>query len=499
MGLEWNPIYATGNVAQDEQHKVLFREIGELAMSLLEGVTAEQLQERLRKLAVVLREHMNEEEEQMFLSGCLSDVMIEHAKDHQLFLHHLYQANKEKMTTEEIRVFLRYMSFWLRFHVLTIDRPVAYQIQAIARGVSSRQAFVESVKVACEAMPELLSGLHNTYADLYDSQLNVVRQNNRLRETRKELEENNRLLEVHVANRTAMLTRANEELREKYLALEKVTRELEMTHKQLIQSDKMAAIGQLAAGVAHEINNPIGFINANLGTLNNYVSSFVDLINFYEQVADELPGHIQEKIQLYRKQIEIDYLKADVIDLLAESAEGLERVKQIIQDLKNFARADDAQFVEADLIRGIDSTLNVVWNELKYKAQVHKEYVPLPLVCCVPSQINQVLMNILVNAAHSIEKQGDIWIRTGFDEGQVWIEIQDNGCGMSDDVKSRIFDPFFTTKPVGEGTGLGLSLAYGIIDKHHGQISVVSHPGEGSCFRIVLPLHTGERGITPAQ
>lgn len=490
MGLEWSPIYATGYESQDEQHKRLFREIGELALSLLEGVTTEQLQERLRRLALVLRDHMNDEEEQMFLAGCLSEVMIEHAKDHQLFLHHLYEANKERMSIEEIRVFLRYMSFWLRYHILTIDKPVAYQLQAIERGVSPKQAYMDSSQVACEAMPEVLAGLHHTYADLYDSQLNVVRQNNRLREVRNALEENNRLLEVRVAERTAELTQANERLRQEYEALERVTGELDVTHKQLIQSDKMAAIGQLAAGVAHEINNPIGFVNANLGTLNNYVSLFVDLINFYEQVADELPLAIQEKLLAYRQQIEIDYIKADVIELLTESAEGLDRVKQIIQDLKNFARADDAVFVDADLIRGIDSTLNVVWNELKYKAHVHKEYTSIPLVRCVPSQINQVLMNMLVNAAHAIDKQGDIWIRTGVDAENVWVEIEDNGCGMTEEVRQRIFDPFYTTKPVGEGTGLGLSLAYSIIEKHHGSIDVTSEPGHGSVFRIVLPLNT---------
>lgn len=494
MGLEWSPLYLTGMDAQDEQHKAFFREIGEFALSLLEGINAEALQAQFRDFAGRLREHMNEEEELMFQIGCLPEVMIEHAKDHQLFLHHLYEVNKMQMNLEELRVFLRYMSFWMRYHVLTIDRPVAHQLLAIQRGVSPRQAFLESAAVAHEAMPELFSDLHRTYAELYDSQLNVVRQNNRLRDARNELFTVNQALEDRVNERTGELVRANEQLHEEYTALERVTKELEMTHRQLIQSDKMAAIGQLAAGVAHEINNPIGFVNANLGTLKNYVATFVELINFYEQIADELPKAVQDKLVAYRQQIEIDYVKNDIVDLLAESAEGLDRVKQIIQDLKTFARADDAVFVEADLVRGIESTLNVVWNELKYKTQVHRDFSEtLPRVSCVPAQINQVLMNILVNAAHAIEKQGDIWIRTGYDPQQVWIEIEDNGCGMSEEVRSKIFEPFFTTKSVGEGTGLGLSLAYNIMQKHKGRIEVTSTLGQGSCFRIILP-RTAEQG-----
>lgn len=488
MGLEWSQLYVTGVEAQDEQHQTFFREIGEFALSLLEGVKAETLQARFRDFAVRLRDHMNEEEELMFQVGCLPEVMIEHAKDHQLFLHHLYEVNKMQMSVEELRVFLRYMSFWMRYHVLTIDRPVAHQLLAIQRGVSPKQAYIDSAVVAHEAMPELFSDLHRTYAELYDSQLNVVRQNYRLRDARNELYAINHELEDRVNARTAELTLANERLQDEYTALARVTKELEITHRQLIQSDKMAAIGQLAAGVAHEINNPIGFVNANLGTLKNYVSTFVDLLNFYEQITDELPKPVQDKLQTYRQQIEIDYVKSDIVDLLAESGEGLDRVKQIIQDLKTFARADDAVLVEADLVRGIESTLNVVWNELKYKTRVHKEFADnMPLVRCVPAQINQVLMNILVNAAHAIEKSGDIWIRTGFDAHQVWIEIEDNGCGMSSEVLSKVFEPFFTTKPVGEGTGLGLSLAYNIIQNHKGGILVTSTPGKGSCFRIELP------------
>jgi len=201
-----------------------------------------------------------------------------------------------------------------------------------------------------------------------------------------------------------------------------------------------------------------------------------------------LPPAVQQRLLQYRESIELDYVRQDVIELLAESADGLDRVKQIVQDLKDFARAGEAVWQEADLLKGLDSTLNVVWNELKYKAKVHKEYSDLPLVRCVPAQINQVFMNILVNAAHAIDKMGDIWLTTGRDGEWVWVQIRDNGKGMSEAVRMRIFEPFFTTKPVGQGTGLGLSLAYGILKKHKGRIEVSSEEGVGTCFTLFLPI-----------
>lgn len=488
MGLDWNSDFSCGIASIDEEHKLLFRAVGDLALCLLEGITGSELQARLKKLGASLREHMNREEEMMFEIGCLSEVMIEHARDHQLFLHHLHDVYKEEITLDELRVFLRYMNFWMRFHVLTIDKPVCFQILAIQNGVSPLEAYAQSAHVAEQAMPILQAGMHKTYADLYDSQLRVVRQNSRLRETQQSLLQSNQELEDRVALRTRELTDANRKLREDYETLQQLNQQLENTQGQLLQADKMAAIGQLAAGVAHEINNPIGFVNANLSTLKSYVATLLELINTYEQVADELPAPIQLRLSQYRTSIELDYVRQDVIELLAESAEGLDRVKQIVQDLKDFARAGEAVWQEADLQKGLDSTLNVVWNELKYKAKVHKEYGELPLVHCVPAQINQVFMNILVNAAHAIDTMGDIWLTTGREGEWVWVRIRDNGKGMPEAIRSRIFEPFFTTKPVGQGTGLGLSLAYGIIKKHKGRIEVESEEGVGTTFTLFLPI-----------
>ena len=198
-------------------------------------------------------------------------------------------------------------------------------------------------------------------------------------------------------------------------------------------------------------------------------------------------------VQAKRQEVDLEFLKEDIPMLMHESREGITRVKKIVQDLKDFSHVDSTlEWQWVNLHNGIDSTLNVVNNEIKYKADVVKEYGDLPEVECLPSQLNQVFMNLMVNSAHAMgEERGKITVRTGCMgelKGSVWLEFSDNGSGIPEDIQARIFDPFFTTKPVGKGTGLGLSLSYGIIQKHNGTISVKSKPGEGTTFRIELPV-----------
>ncbi|SMC22778.1 PAS domain S-box-containing protein [Andreprevotia lacus DSM 23236] len=264
------------------------------------------------------------------------------------------------------------------------------------------------------------------------------------------------------------------------------TQELEHAHNQLLQSEKMASIGQLAAGVAHEINNPISYVISNMGTLASYIGDLLRLIGEYEAMEPGLVSH--PSLQLLRAQIELDYLREDAPALLGESNEGLRRVKKIVQDLKEFSHVGDTDWQLADLHHCLDSTLNIASHELKYKATVVKEYGNLPEVECLPLELNQVFMNILVNAGQAISEQGCINIRTMCMNGEARVEIADNGSGMTSDVLKRIFDPFFTTKSVGVGTGLGLSLSYGIVQKHHGRIEVNSAPGQGTTFTVCLPL-----------
>jgi two-component system, NtrC family, sensor kinase len=294
-------------------------------------------------------------------------------------------------------------------------------------------------------------------------------------------------LEERVHERTADLQAANAHLQAEKQRQEELIHKLEEAQNQLLQSEKMASIGQLAAGVAHEINNPVGFVSSNLGTLQRYINDMLRLIAAYEEREESMVNAVLVDIQALKKEIDAAYLREDVVVLLSESLDGLQRVKRIVQDLKNFSHVDRSEVELADLEEGMESTLNVVWNELKYKAKVIKEYGHIPPIKCIPSQLNQVFMNLLVNAAHAIEEQGVITIRSGHDDSQVWVEVADTGKGIAPEHLARIFEPFFTTKPVGKGTGLGLSLSYGIVNKHGGHIEVHSQPGRGSTFRVVLP------------
>ncbi len=285
--------------------------------------------------------------------------------------------------------------------------------------------------------------------------------------------------------------RSQNELRKHNDELQLLNSQLKQVQDQLLQSEKMASIGQLAAGVAHEINNPIGYVNSNLGSLEGYINDLLALLETYEQVEAGLPEAVQQSvIQPAKQRADLQFLRDDLTALLAESKEGITRVKKIVQDLKDFSRVDSSSEWEfANLHRCLDSTLNIVHNEVKYKANVVKEYGELPEVQCLPSQLNQVFMNMLVNASHAIKEHGTIWIRSGCDGELAWVEFQDTGGGIAPDNLKRIFDPFFTTKPVGKGTGLGLSLSYSIVQKHHGHIDVNSVQGQGTTFRIWLPIH----------
>ena len=262
----------------------------------------------------------------------------------------------------------------------------------------------------------------------------------------------------------------------------------------------MASIGHLAAGVAHEINNPMGFVSSNLNTLNDYVKDIRSLIEQYRSFLAELNEVVGseegrkaiagglERITKFEQEINVDYVMEDFPNLIAESLEGAGRIKKIVIDLKNFAHPGENELQFSNINKNLDSTLNVVWYELKYKAKITKEYGDLPPVKCYPQKLNQVFMNIFVNAAQAIAEKGEIKITTSSENEHVNISISDSGSGIAKENLSKIFDPFFTTKEVGKGTGLGLNVAYNIITKHKGTINVKSTVGKGTTFSIRLPV-----------
>ena len=308
------------------------------------------------------------------------------------------------------------------------------------------------------------------------------------------LRESRDLLELRVEQRTADLATANETLHQEKAQQAVLIKRLEEAQNQLLQSERMASIGQLAAGVAHEINNPVGFVNSNLGSLQRYVADMLELLAAYEHAEGGLTEAALAPIQKVKQAIDVGFMREDITSLMAESQDGLKRVTRIVQDLKDFSHVDESERQMADLEAGLESTLRVVANEIKYKADVVKEFAGLPQIECFPFQLNQVFMNLLVNASHAIEERGTITLRTGQDEHVVWVEVEDTGKGIKPENLQRIFEPFFTTKPVGKGTGLGLSLSYGIVQKHDGHIEVKSALGHGSTFRVVLPKRSNQLG-----
>jgi signal transduction histidine kinase len=293
-----------------------------------------------------------------------------------------------------------------------------------------------------------------------------------------------------------MLKKHNERLVDQ---VETGSHALEQAQLALLQSEKLAAMGQLAAGVTHEINNPVGFVGANLSTLDSYLKDIFGLLDAYvrAEVAQEGPQRFAEVASL-RKAIDLPFLKEDIAALLAESQEGISRVRRIVQDMKDFSRIGSHDWQWADLHQGIESTLNIARNEWKYHCTIVRQFGEIPRVRCLSSQINQVFMNLLVNAAQAIEDKGTITITTAcVDADTVSVNITDTGKGMPPDVLEHVFEPFFTTKPIGKGTGLGLSLAWEIVERHGGRIEATSEPGAGTSFTLYLPInHDGEEAET---
>ncbi len=262
---------------------------------------------------------------------------------------------------------------------------------------------------------------------------------------------------------------------------------------QLVQTEKLAAIGQLAAGVAHEINNPTGFVTSNLKTLSDYQKDLSALLFQYRELADFLReksldcmGRL-DAVKAMESEMDLNYILTDMPELIQDCREGMERIKKIVMDLKDFAHPGEDGLQLSDINQNIDSTLNVVWNELKYKATVEKKYGTLPLIECYPHQLNQVFMNILVNAAQAIKDKGTIQIATRALDGCIEIQISDTGIGIPANDLEKIFDPFFTTKGPDKGLGLGMHIAYGIVQKHGGTIKVDSMVDKGTTFVITLP------------
>jgi two-component system NtrC family sensor kinase len=278
-------------------------------------------------------------------------------------------------------------------------------------------------------------------------------------------------------------------------ATEQQKRELELTvenlklaQSQLIQSEKMASVGLLTAGIAHELNNPINFVSGNVYPLQQDLDEVFSIIEKYDEAihANELAGFFTE-VETLKEKMEFSFLIKEIFSLLKGIEEGANRSSKIIKGLRSFSRLDDEMCQFYDIHEGIDSSLVLLQNKIKEKITVRKDYGEFDGLECFPSKLNQVVMNILTNSIQAMDGEGELFIQTVSSAIGIKIIIKDDGKGMTPEVKEHIFEPFFTTKDVGQGTGLGLSISYGIIEKHHGNIDVISEPGKGTEFIISLP------------
>jgi signal transduction histidine kinase len=292
-------------------------------------------------------------------------------------------------------------------------------------------------------------------------------------------------------NRTLVeMDKQNKLIEIKNKELNKLLTDLREAQQQLIMSEKMASLGQLTAGVAHEINNPINFVSANIKPLKEDLADILECIGQYEKVINE--NNLEDmfsEVQQFKNNKDLTFSMQEVNELLKGIEEGASRTTEIVKGLRNFSRLDQNVIKKADMNEGIESTLTLLHSVYKDKITIEKDYGDIPEIECLPGQINQVLMNILSNAIQAIPDKGEIFIKTREEKDVVIISIRDTGSGISDEIKHKIFDPFFTTKEVGKGTGLGLSISYGIIERHNGKIEVNSEIGKGTQFIISLPVH----------
>lgn len=321
-------------------------------------------------------------------------------------------------------------------------------------------------------------------ARAFDQMAQVLDESQQARDKyEQDLLELNRTLEQRVVRRTAKINAQFEELRSTHQLLSD-------TQTKLLQSEKLASIGQLSAGIAHEINNPISFVLSNAKSLSEYIAVYQKLIGMYRNALAAVPAELEaNKLAITELETneDIEFISEDIVTLIQDTVEGSVRVQEIVKGLKDFSHTNFDTKNACNLVECLESTLRIANTELKSRCAVHLELNPIPDVLGNRGQINQVIMNLLMNAGQAMDEHGDIFIKTNVEDGFVELSISDNGCGIEEDHLCKLFDPFFTTKAVGEGTGLGLSISYGIITDHGGTIVVESEPGKGSTFIVQLP------------
>lgn len=464
----WNDRYLTGCAVVDAQHQQLMGIVNRVGAILVDTGTENNkaIEQVFHELAAYANLHFRDEETLMREAGLDAGYVDHHVRIHRDFVEQIKTmwGQRETMTApaETLHGFL---VSWLSYHILGEDQAMAREMVRVKSGMSPVQAHELETSRGERSTSALLGALQMLYSVL--SRLN------------RDLAKANSALEIKVEERTQQLSAAHEKLQAEHRELTDLLDRINEVQSQLIQSEKMASIGQLAAGVAHEINNPISYISANLATLSRSTDPLLALATL---------GATTPAGQVLCHNFDFEDFKSDLPALLQESRVGLARVGTIVSNLMDFSGAGGVEWQLVDLLAGLESTINVVGHKLQQKVEIVRDLQPLPPVRCVPAQINQVFMSLLLNAAQAISQRGTIMLRSRVEDNQVCIEVADTGCGMDEASCRRMFEPFFTTKPVGSGTGLGMSLAYDIINKHAGSIKVQSAPDQGTRIRIWLPV-----------
>lgn len=476
--LTWNSKYLTGIAVVDVQHErlvALVNAFGELNARDAE-VPARELEAVVDELTDYARTHFVDEERLMRDAKLDARFLGAHATQHHRFLrelHHLRSSRFLDGQEDASRVLLRFLLHWLAFHILGIDMQMARQMYRVHLGASASDAFEAEVEPVGEGDSNKL------LLAAVDDLLRVVAERNLT------LSEANRTLEQRVAERTSALEASN-------ARLQAMVETLRATQARLLESEKLASVGQLASGLAHEINNPLGFVSSNVSSLGGHLEAMVRLVDTYQAHESTLGAEAKQAVQQATRDADYAFVRGDAPSLLAETKEGLKRVEAIVRDLKDFARVDDGSLTEADLNQCLEATLRMLPPAKRQGVSVVARPGALPPIRCYGAQVNQALMNLVVNAIQAVvdrpDHTGAVTLTTGVDGEAAYVEVRDEGVGMSPEVLAHAFEPFFTTRAVGEGVGLGLWTAWSCAERHGGRLEAQSAVGVGSTFRLSLPL-----------
>lgn len=477
--LTWTDRFLTGLPMVDTQHEklvALINRFGELNARRAE-VPREQLEAVVGELARYAHTHFVDEEALMHARGVDSRFITSHSALHAHFLRDVEQMRASKFldAPETSRVLLRFLLHWLAFHILGIDMQLARQVERLDRGESAAAAYAAEVHAAEGPATLLLGAL--------DDLMRVVAERNR------ELTEANRTLEARVAERTAELQVSLQTLR--------------ATQAQLVEAEKLASVGQLASGVAHEINNPLAFISSNLAVLGDHADSLLQVIDTAQALEPQLAAPGRAALRQAIEKADLTFVRADLKGLLDQSREGVTRVQSIVRDLKGFTHVDGGSCIELDLNQAVEATLKMVPADRRQGVAVVTRFGAAPRVRCHAAQVNQSLLALVQNALQAVRDReqhpGTVTVRTGLEGALAFIEVADTGIGMTPEVLAHCFEPFFSTRPPGKGTGLGLTTAYNCAQAHGGRLEATSRPGEGSTFRLWLSQQGPAKDAAPGE